>query len=72
MKQIKRQNNLEAIGNFIFLIAIFSILAVAFLLTIQTGIKKWEKMECLEWQEQSEIYPNFYWTDWQIEMCENY
>ena len=34
------------------------------------GVDKHEVVECLKWQEQAEIYPNFYLTEWQKMQCD--
>jgi hypothetical protein len=39
---------------------------------VEAGIRKTEKIECLQWQKESKIYKNYYLTGWQIEQCKRY
>ncbi len=34
------------------------------------GADKHERVECLKWQEQAEMYSNFYLTEWQKAQCD--
>ena len=56
------------------LITLILILGIAFCITIalDAGLKKYEKTECLEWQEQSQEYSGWYATDWQKEQCKQF
>lgn len=53
---------------FLLAIAITTSLVVA----IKYAIESSEMIECLNWQEEVDIYYNYYLTDWQVEQCENY
>ena len=48
------------------------LLAIALIVTLmlQSGLKRAERAECVQWVEISQEYPDFYLTDWQIEQCE--
>ena len=36
------------------------------------AIKAHEEMECVQWEEDSSKYPNWYSTNWQKAQCEIY
>jgi hypothetical protein len=36
------------------------------------ALPKQEKIECEQWIKESQIYPNYYLTEWQKEQCEHY
>jgi hypothetical protein len=38
--------------------------------SVNLGIKKTEKAECLKWAEEAQVYPNYYLTDWQEAQCQ--
>jgi hypothetical protein len=40
-----------------------------FMIIIVIGINRQMKHECLVWQEQAQIYPNYYYTDAQKTQC---
>lgn len=37
-----------------------------------TGVGKYERAECLEWQDQKEKFELWYATDWQKEQCKQF
>ena len=43
---------------------------ILFGLTINTGLERWEKLECYEWQENAKEYPGFYLTQNESDQCE--
>lgn len=53
-------------------IILFSLTILFFLAIIFIGIPRQEKMECLKWKEYSEIYPDWYATEWQKAQCLKY
>ena len=48
------------------------LLVVFFILAANHGLKLHEINECLTWQNESEIYPNYQPANWQVEQCLNY
>ncbi|MHA1400026.1 MAG: hypothetical protein ACTSQE_06740 [Candidatus Heimdallarchaeaceae archaeon] len=53
-------------------ILIYTALVVAILLAVFIGVPRYERTECLKWQQDKEIIPDMYFTDWQEEQCLNY
>ena len=51
------------------LLLIILLMGAMFALVANNAIEKNEKIECEKLQELSKAQSNFYWTDWQIEMC---
>ena len=51
------------------ILGLFLLLA-GFLLIVNEGIKKHERVECLKWQKQAKEFSGFYWVDWQIKQCQ--
>jgi len=52
----------------------FSILAVGCLLAVilligNEGIKRQERVECKQWEQDSRQFVGWYATDWQVEQC---
>jgi len=45
------------------------LVSVIFALILNMGINKEMKLECIKWEEQEELFPDFYWTDWQLAQC---
>jgi flagellar basal body-associated protein FliL len=58
--------------NKILIIVAVIILIATFTAIAMHGIKLHEINECVKWQEESKIYPNYYFEGWQLEQCENY
>jgi len=52
----------------ITLLVIVSVFSLIF--TISSGIQRGEKVECYEWQRQSEQFVGFYLTEWQKSQCD--
>jgi len=50
------------------ILGLFLLLA-GFLWVLNEGIKKHERVECLEWRKQAKEFNEFYWADWQIKQC---
>lgn len=50
-------------------IVLLMFVAVLLFAGIGLAMSKVEASECAKWQQQSEEYSDFYWTDWQIEQC---
>ena len=48
------------------------VLAAVLLIIFNHGLKLHEINECLTWQEESELYPNYQPANWQVEQCLNY
>ena len=38
-------------------------------LVLDKGLKRFEQIECQQWEQNSKIYENWYPTDWQKEQC---
>ena len=55
---------LIVVGVAVFIVAVFLALGYGFTLH--------EINECLRWQEEAKVYPNFYLTDWQKQQCEHH
>lgn len=53
----------------IITITLSILLATGFTYAIMYAIDKNESNECIKWQQQSEEYSDFYWTDWQLKQC---
>jgi len=53
----------------ILLVSLGLILFLGYIFLLNLGLKRQERLECLEWKRQEREYPNFYWTEWQIEQC---
>ena len=54
------------------LIICFGLILVLFLDYWFYGLPLQERNECLKWINESQIYPGYYFTDWQKEQCLNY
>lgn len=52
-----------------FITAIIMMLAIGLLLN--GAITKNEQIECDKLKQLEQTQSNFYWTDWQLEMCNN-
>jgi len=50
-------------------ILIIILSSVIFALILNMGINKEMKSECIKWEEQEELFSDFYWTDWQLMQC---
>ncbi len=50
------------------ILIIFLLVAILFY-GLYKGIEKQEAYECIKWEEMSERYDDFYYTDWQKEQC---
>ena len=46
-------------------------IVIVFWIFLKIGLPKIERAECLKWQEESTEYPDYYFTNWQLEQCEN-
>jgi hypothetical protein len=42
---------------------------IASLMLIKVGMERQQKHECLTWIAESKEYPEYFFTDWQIEQC---
>jgi hypothetical protein len=57
----------------IIIVLLCSIIILGFLArSMSDSLKKYERMECLEWQRQSLKYDNWYSTNWQKEQCKQF
>jgi hypothetical protein len=56
----------------ILITIVIILIFVSVLIATSEGLKRHEKVECLEWQRQAEEYPLFWSADWQKEQCLNY
>ena len=45
------------------------ILYALFIYNLHLGLKKAERIECLQWKRYEKEFPGFYWTKWQILQC---
>ncbi len=54
--------------NFLLLM-IMLLIGATFAIIADKAIEKNEQIECEKLHELSNTQPSFYWTDWQIEMC---
>ena len=51
-------------------IALIAIVLIgAFVWSLKTGIEKSEVVECNKLEDQSKVFPNWFATEWQVEMC---
>lgn len=50
---------------------IVTILAVSFILLANVGMNKKQYSDCQKLYKQEQNHVNFYWADWQKEMCKN-
>lgn len=50
-------------------IIVWSILITSLTWAFVLGVKKTETAECIKLANQSEQYDDFYYADWQLEMC---
>lgn len=48
---------------------IMLLIGATFAIIADKAIEKNEQIECEKLHELSNTQPSFYWTDWQIEMC---
>lgn len=63
---------IQVIQNFLTGLIIFVLfIAVGYLLirVVEISVEKQEMVDCFQWQNQSEQYPEFYLTKWQNEQC---
>jgi hypothetical protein len=50
-----------------------TIIVICLFLTIMSiGIERQIKHECMVWEEQAKLYPNFYYTPLQAKQCNIY
>lgn len=50
---------------------IITILAVSFILLANVGMNKKQYSDCQKLYKQEQTQSNFYWANWQIEMCKD-
>ena len=58
--------------NIIILILLVAIMLFMLVKILQNGVRGYEEMECLKWQEQKKEYPLFTAPDWQIQQCKQF
>lgn len=46
------------------------IVVVAVMVVTDIGVERQERMECLEWQQQAQQYPDYYLLWWQQAQCD--
>jgi hypothetical protein len=51
-------------------ITLIAIIIGLLIIVVVVGHNKQAKAECLKWQEQAEIYPDFFLADWQKAQCD--
>jgi hypothetical protein len=56
---------------------ILEVVVVAIIIWLVFGglyiiLQKQEKIECEKWIRESNVYPDYYFVDWQKEQCEHY
>lgn len=57
--------------NILLIIFLITLLVFLFAGIAEAGIKD-AKRNCLIWEERSETYTNYYFTNWQKEQCKKY
>jgi hypothetical protein len=58
--------------NKLITILIIAIALIVFVKIFDIGIRRHEKAECLQWQNQSQQYEGWYSADWQKEQCNQF